>query len=127
MSLLETEMWNITQYYAWIRENCPENLTVTHIVIRDYFHDKLQIPPGIGRLSNLKVLNLPNNGITLLPDEIGNLHKLEMLILSNNKLTSLPDDIGKLQNLKILSLLNNKLSSFPLMICNIRNLESFWE
>ena len=48
------------------------------------------LPPEIGNLTALKVLDLVNNELKELPSWIGNLTSLEMLDLSYNHLTELP-------------------------------------
>ncbi|EMO32618.1 leucine rich repeat protein, partial [Leptospira santarosai str. HAI821] len=48
-----------------------------------------------------------NNRLTTLPKEIGKLQNLKELNLNKNQLTTLPKEIGKLQNLKELNLVGN--------------------
>lgn len=67
-----------------------------------------ELPPEIGRLKNLKTLNLGirygkektyKNQLYELPAEIGQLTNLQRLDFSGNRLVSLPESIGKLINL----------------------------
>ena len=149
MLSFETEdTWNISHYNQWIDAGCPENLTVTRIMIRS-LPKKLHIPAEIGLLSNLVTIDLQNNEITSIPPEIGklqnldglflsknllttvpvelgNLLNLETLVLSDNAITSLPVELGNLLNLETLLLSHNNLTSFPPEICNMRNLKVLW-
>ncbi len=72
-----------------------------------------ELPPEIGKLTNLKYLSCSDNKINSLPPEIGNLTNLEKLWCSWNLLTSLPPEIGKLMNLKRLYCYSNPLTTFP--------------
>jgi len=69
------------------------------------------IPACIGNLSNLKKLNLWNNGLNSLPPEIGNLSALESLNVSNNNLTELPVELKNCKNLKKLVVKGNNISN----------------
>jgi leucine-rich repeat protein SHOC2 len=82
-----------------------------------------EVPPEIGRLSNLQKLYLYGNKLSSLPPEIGNLSSLQELYLYDNKLSSLPPEIGNLSNLQELYLYNNQLSSLPPEIGNLDKLE----
>ncbi|KAG8374438.1 hypothetical protein BUALT_Bualt11G0131800 [Buddleja alternifolia] len=73
------------------------------------FHGK--IPPTIGDLSSLYVLNLSNNALTgPIPESIGNLKQLGSLDLSVNELTGeIPNELTNLTFLSVLNLSHNKL------------------
>ena len=58
------------------------------------------LPEEIGKLRNLRALNLSGTGIIKLPEEIGNLASLEELYLSSN-MGDLPNYVTNLRNLKI--------------------------
>ncbi|MBC8173751.1 MAG: leucine-rich repeat domain-containing protein [Chitinophagales bacterium] len=69
------------------------------------------IPPEIGELSNLEVLQISwGRGIRFLPAEIGGLKNLEYLGLTRNQLTTLPEQIKYLTKLKRLDLRENNFS-----------------
>ena len=51
-------------------------------------------------MPNVKLLDLRDNKIPVLPDEIINLQNLERLDLSNNDLSTLPFTLGKEHALK---------------------------
>ncbi len=82
-----------------------------------------ELPSEIGRLVNLKFLNLTNNELTTLPEEIGELKNLEVLSLRGNLLQSLPVEIGNLKNLKKLDLNKNQLKDIPAEIGKLTKLE----
>ena len=65
-----------------------------------------EIPPELGRLSNLQNLYLRSNDLSgTIPPELANLSKLEVLDLAWNKLTgSFPPDLVKLQSLTYLDI-----------------------
>ncbi|MFA5644585.1 MAG: leucine-rich repeat domain-containing protein [Patescibacteria group bacterium] len=68
------------------------------------------LPSQIGKLKDLKILNVSNNQMTGVPAEIGQLINLEVLDLSNNQLTGLPNELANLKNLKTLNLSGNEYS-----------------
>ncbi len=82
------------------------------------------LSPEIGKLINLKKLDLQRNNLTSLPIEIGNLKNLQSLDLEHNDLTNLPIEIGNLQDLQSLDLTANHLASLPGEIGNFQNLRS---
>ena len=83
------------------------------------------IPPEIGNLTNLKVLNFNRNQLSgSIPAEIGNLVNLTGLYLYGNEFSgSIPTEIGNLTNLEGLNLAFNQLSgSIPSEIGNLTNM-----
>ena len=70
------------------------------------------IPPELGNLSELRVLDLGIKKLTgSIPPELGNLSKLQWLILQHNLLSgSIPPELGNLSNLRWLSIQGNNLS-----------------
>ena len=71
------------------------------------------IPPELGSLASLEVLNLRNNPLSgEIPTRLGNLASLQELFLDGNQLTGeIPTELGRLANLRVLFLANNQLSS----------------
>lgn len=84
------------------------------------------LPRQIGQLQNLTTLHLDGNSLTTLPEEIGQLQKLEKLDLSSNQLTVLPKEIEQLQNLRELDLNRNKLTTLPNEIGQLQNLKNLY-
>ncbi len=70
-----------------------------------------RIPPELGRLDRLVLLDLARNRLTgRIPPELGNLASLRNLRLSFNALTgAIPPELVKLENLEELWLRNNRL------------------
>ncbi|MDO3411210.1 hypothetical protein QWJ34_15700 [Saccharibacillus sp. CPCC 101409] len=56
------------------------------------------LPPEIGQLENLLVLDINYSGLTGLPDELGNLHRLQYLTISNHLIDGKPAVLRKLRH-----------------------------
>ena len=54
-------------------------------------------------LLRLRVLNLSNNDLTVLPNEIGKLSELVHLRLDNNQLSNISPALGNLQCLEVMN------------------------
>ena len=68
------------------------------------------IPENMGNMVALDVLRLNNNkDISKIPPQLGKLERLTLLDLRNNSLTTLPSELGDLQSLKYLFLEGNPL------------------
>ena len=70
-----------------------------------------RLPPEIGQLQQLKVLELRGNQLSILPPEIGQLQQLWLLGLRGNQLSALPAEISQLQHLQELGLGLNQFST----------------
>lgn len=92
------------------------------VLLLDYDSISL-IPQEIGNLKKLRHLQLSNNLIEILPDTISYLTELYYLDLSNNKIKNIQFDIGNLSHLRYLDLSNNQLENLPEEIGNLENLE----
>ncbi len=84
------------------------------------------IPKSIGKLTNLKHLNICNNPITHLPKSIGKLSNLITLDLHSNHLKIVPKSIGNLTNLQWLNLCRNQLENIPKSISKLSNLVALY-
>jgi Leucine-rich repeat (LRR) protein len=66
----------------------------------------LRLPPNIGKLKNLKHLNVNQNEIEMLPYSFGELENLEMADLWSNNLDYFPESLINLKKLKVMDLRN---------------------
>ena len=80
------------------------------------------LPSSIGKLKQLRILDLEDNRLNSLPSSIGNLKNLIYIGLEGNRLNSLPESIFKLKKLQELRLSQNYLESVPRQIGNLKNL-----
>ncbi len=112
-----------------------------------------ELPPELGNISGLLILNLPRNSLTgkipsaledlsdlqilslhqnrlsgQIPAELGNLPRLETLRLNDNRLSGqIPPELGSLANLEDLNLSGNRLSGeIPPELGNLANLEDMY-
>jgi Leucine-rich repeat (LRR) protein len=77
------------------------------------------LPECIGNLDSLRVLNVEENQLTSLPDEICNLAYLDSLNVGSNQLAALPDSIGTLRRLRWLRAYNNSIQALPNSFANL--------
>jgi len=82
------------------------------------------LPDELTELTDLRVVQIENTGLKLLPESIGRLNGLTQMFLCDNKLTSLPESIGQLTELKTLNVYENKLTSLPESIGRLAKLET---
>ena len=85
---------------------------VTELVLRSNQLTGI-IPPELGDLSGLELLDLSRNELTgTIPPELGKLSSLTELVLHNNRLTGpIPSELGNLSSLRQLDLARNRLYS----------------
>ena len=84
------------------------------------------IPPALGNLAKLMLLNLVNNQLSgAIPSALGNLTELSDLHLSGNQLSgAIPPELGNLPNLQWLYLSGNQLSgAIPSALGNLTKLQ----
>lgn len=88
-------------------------------------HNRLStVPDNIVKFSNLKVLDISSNGLTVLPDIL--MHcPLTSLIAKNNNFNneSLPKTFTVTSTMKELNLSGNNLTAFPEQVIDFRNLK----
>jgi len=77
---------------------------------------------GIGRLKNLKTLELTNYSITEIPEEIESLTSLESLNLSGNEIETVSDGLWDLNSLETLNLSNNNIDEIGDGIARLENI-----
>lgn len=78
---------------------------------------------GLGRLKNLRILNMRNTGLYDFPNEILECFQLEELDLSENPLSSLSSGIASLQKLRRLNLASNQLRQLPSQLAEMPSLQ----
>jgi small GTP-binding protein len=71
------------------------------------------VPEELGRLHNLRWLDLSNNQLTTVPMKLERMRDLRRLDLSDNQLKAVPTDLGRLKNLEQLALHGNQLTAVP--------------
>ena len=101
---------------------------VTQLILRDNGLNG-EIPAGIGRLSELKVLVLSGNHLAgEIPPELGNLSHLNRLDLSQNRLSgAIPPELGKLSKLAGFEILENQLSGeIPPELADLKQLRTLF-
>jgi len=76
---------------------------------------------ALGKLSELRILDLQGNRFTILPKCITRLQALTDSKLRFNNLTSLPEDFGILRSLRFLDLRWNKFTTHPTWLNLIKN------
>jgi len=79
-----------------------------------------QLPRNIGRLTQLKVLDISESKLSDLPVEISNLKQLEELNISNSQFKILPDVVFSLTTLIKLNISFNQLETLSSKIGNFR-------
>jgi internalin A len=79
-----------------------------------------------GDLQNLRRLHLGGNRLNAAPSGIGQLSSLEQIELSGNELTELSSEIGALSRLKYLDLQANRLTSLPVELTRLERLEGLY-
>ncbi|XP_041825446.1 E3 ubiquitin-protein ligase LRSAM1 isoform X2 [Melanotaenia boesemani] len=94
--------------------------------VLDLHENKITLlPEDIGKLTSLQILNVEKNHLKTLPESIGNLRLLQTLILKGNCLCELPCSVGSLSSLRTLDLSDNNIVQLPTTLACIRTLESF--
>jgi Leucine-rich repeat (LRR) protein len=96
---------------------------IEHLVLWNYPFSFL--PPEIGCLTNLKILDLGEGKLTELPEEIGELTQLETLDIHLNDLTEFPPAILRLINLKYFDISENHIVTIPPGITALKDIEHF--
>ena len=83
------------------------------------------LPPGMGRLTRLRHLEIEDSTLDTLPEDIGELEALETLDVGA-RLLSLPESVGWLSRLTELRLRGNLLTELPSSIGGLRALRTLY-
>lgn len=83
-----------------------------------------ELPESIGRIPNLRELNLNRNRLTKLPKVIQHLTNLERLYIGGNPLKGLPDWLSNCFQIRELTIWNIGLSELPIWLQRLSNLET---
>ena len=105
----------------------PELGALSHLWLLDLSGNELtgEIPEELGRLSNLTALYLNENELTgTIPEQLGDLSQLTFLFLYGNELTGeIPPQLGNLSHLRTLDLSGNQLTGeIPEQLRNLSQL-----
>ena len=105
----------------------PELGALSHLWLLDLSGNELtgEIPEELGRLSNLTALYLNENELTgKIPEQLGDLSQLTQLHLGSNRLTGeIPTQLGNLSQLTYLNLGSNRLTGeIPARLGNLSRL-----
>lgn len=123
LAYLLRESKSIQQYLEDYGQNDQKKYSDVEKVI--LHHNELSyVPANLFRCTNLKILDLSNNGLTSLPD-LFQYCQLTNLIAKNNQLNNngLPKEFSQCHSLKELNLSGNSLSEFPEQVLDFHNLK----
>jgi len=83
------------------------------------------IPMYVFSQTNLEEFNVSHNLLTgAIQSQIGQLRNLRVLNASYNQMTGVPAEVGQLQNLQVLDLSYNKLTGLPNELGDLKNLKT---
>lgn len=116
--------FSISVYRSFHRQKNPITFDPINLEELNVSDNRIEIISNIDVAINLRVLNLQNNFLRILPDEFCNLINLEELNLSNNSLCTLPVDFGNLTKLTKLYLDSNRLVFLQPSMEKLVNLET---
>lgn len=86
-------------------------------------HNFIQkLPPEIGFLIQLEILNLTHCSLTALPKEIGKLKSLHNFNVDYNEIQAIPVEMAELNELEELHLRHNHLRELPLALAHLEKL-----
>ncbi|VXD25427.1 leucine-rich repeat domain-containing protein [Planktothrix paucivesiculata] len=85
-----------------------------------------ELPPEIGKLTQLETFNLSSNELKQIPESITQLVNLTALDLEDNQLREIPESISQLVNLTKLDLTDNQLRDLPESITQLVNLTDLY-
>jgi plastocyanin len=113
--------------YGTTQNNNQQNgVTVSNSKVLDLSNQGLtSIPMSVFNQTNLEELNVSHNSLTgAIQSQIGQLKNLKVLNASYNQMTGVPAEVGQLQNLQVLDLSYNQLTGLPNELGNLKNLKT---
>ncbi|XP_029467947.1 E3 ubiquitin-protein ligase LRSAM1 isoform X2 [Rhinatrema bivittatum] len=114
-----------TNYLTYLVPKSCHLLDLGTLKVLDLHDNQLTLLPGdIGQLTSLQVLNVERNLLSSLPESIGNLIQLQTLNVKGNKLKGLPSTVGGLRSLRTLNISENRLRELPSTLAHVRTLET---
>jgi len=82
------------------------------------------LPPEIGYLIQLEILNLKHCSLSVLPKEIGQLKSLHNMNLDYNEIETIPVEVAELLELEELHLRHNHLRELPVALAHLAKLRA---
>lgn len=113
-------MNEVTSIPNWIGEF---NSVRIFLVVNEKNKKIKKIPSSIGRLSNLKQIDIKNNEISTIPNSFYNLTNLTYIELEGNAIENLSKKIENLKKLESINLSENPLKSLPINTCELKTLK----
>ena len=125
--VVEEEMTELDLSEERLTQLPPEMGRLTNLTALDLSRNQIEvIPPEMGRLTNLTALDLSRNQIEVIPPEIRYLTNLTKLSLYSNRIAIIPESIGSLTKLTELYLYSNQVSAIPESIGQLTNLTALF-
>lgn len=126
--LIAVFLWQYKGYFGpmnTLYNNKTNNNTISQNKVLDLSNKGLTaVPSYIFNQTNLEELNVSNNSLTgAIQSQIGQLKNLKVLNASYNQMTGVPAEVGQLQNLQVLNLSYNQLTGLPNELGNLKNLK----
>lgn len=124
---LRKEGWKVGSPLTWEGTYFTPNGRLLSVVLNDNNLEGV-IPPAIGTMDTLQILDLSGNNLTgRIPTQIGNITTLVNLSLNDNQLEgTIPGSVGSLNRLENLDLYNNAfIGELPRTLGGLTNLRQF--
>lgn len=137
---ISNKTWITLDASLWTHCNDLLNLNISNNRLRDSFsplvgqlqmlrvldisQNRIQIlPDSIKNCQQLRILNVGHNELTVLPKELCQCTAIQQLLVQHNKLIALPNEMGHMKELQLLNVENNYLKLMPESLCLCPKLE----